>query len=84
MNIFFLSVEYSVKDKCNDLAKHIILNSISKYDCIHVKHCKEMLDKLQNLYFGGKLHFSKMEKNEKDSTFIVVRNQSFPHEESKP
>lgn len=52
-----LSVEYGVKYESNDLVKTIILNSISKFDSMHVKHCetaKEMLGKLQNLYLRGK------------------------------
>ena len=56
----FLSFEYKVKDKYHDLAKNIILNNILKYDSMHVKHsdaAKEMLDKLENLYLRGKLHF---------------------------
>lgn len=57
----FLSIEYGIKHEPSDLAKKIILNSISKYDSMRAKDyetAKEMLDKLQNLYLGGKLHFS--------------------------
>ena len=35
----FLRVEYGVKYESNDLAKNMIVNSVSKFDNMHVKHC---------------------------------------------
>ena len=55
-NILLL-IEYGVIDEFNDKAKGIILNGISKYETLFVRHCettKEMLDRFQSLYLGGK------------------------------
>ena len=82
----FISIKDGVKYEYNDLAKKIVLINISKSDSMHVKHCettKEMLDRLHNLYLGGKSHFSELQKNAKDSTFIALTNQSSSQEEDE-
>ena len=67
-----LSARYGIKDESNNLARKIVLNSISKFDSKFVKHYETT--KEMNLYLRGNLHFSEMEKNAKNSTFIAVTN----------
>lgn len=40
-----------------------------------------MLDKLQNLYYGAKLHILEMDNNAKDYMLIAVTNQASSQEE---